>query len=123
MWLFILIGVVLMIMTMLSNESAGSFIQFSYVLLFLSVLAVVMGIVMTAVSNPRKMLGSLIGGVAMAIIFGISYALAGNEVIKAYGDITPTVSQLSGAGLYMFYILLLGTIGAIIFASVSRLLK
>lgn len=125
MWLFIIIGAVLMILTMANYEFSGAFVQLSYVMLVVAMLAVLMGVVMTATSDPKKMIGSLIGVVAVLVIFGVSYALASGDVLEeqAKKGVTETASRMSGAGLFMFYILLLGAIGSIIYASVSRLFK
>lgn len=133
MYVFMAIGVILMIMTMgievtddgecLNCGIEGSFIGFSYILLIIAVIAALAGTVMTALSNPKKLMGSLIGVVAMIVVFGISYGIAGGEVLESYGNITETTSRMVGAGLFTFYILLVLAVLSIVYASISRLIK
>jgi hypothetical protein len=127
------IGVVLMVMTMgievtdegecLNCGIEGIFIGLSYVLLAIAVIAALAGTVMTAISNPKKLIGSAIGIGAMIVIFVISYVLASDEVVKSYGDITTTTSKMVGAGLFTFYILLVLAVLSIIYAGISRLIN
>ena len=127
------IGVVLMVMTMgievtdegecLNCGIEGTFIGLSYVLLAIAVIAALAGTVMTAISNPKKLIGSAIGIGAMIVIFVISYVLASDEVVKSYGEITATTSKMVGAGLFTFYILLVLAVLSIIYAGISRLIN
>ncbi|GAB5537924.1 MAG: hypothetical protein Salg2KO_00270 [Salibacteraceae bacterium] len=127
------IGLVLMIMTMgievtdegdcLNCGIEGTFIGLSYVLLIVALIAALAGTVMTAISNPKKMVGSAIGIGAMILVFVISYVIAGDEVLKSYGEISASTSKLVGAGLITFYILLILAVLSIIYAGVSRLIK
>lgn len=127
------IGVVLMIMTMgievtddgecLNCGIEGTFIGLSYLLLGIALVAALAGTVMTAISNPKKLVGSAIGIGAMIVIFVLSYILASDEVMKSYGDITATTSKMVGAGLFTFYILLVLAVLSIIYAGISRLIN
>ncbi|MEZ4720468.1 MAG: hypothetical protein R2813_01160 [Flavobacteriales bacterium] len=133
MFAFMAIGIILMIMTMgievpaegecLDCGVVGSFIGMSYILLIIAILAALAGTVMTALSNPGKMKGTAIGVGAMLVITGISYGLASGEVLESYGDVSESASRWSGAGLYMFYILLVLAVLSIAYSSVSRLMK
>lgn len=78
----------------------------SYVMFFVALLAALvfpLWEVVTSLDAAKKALVSL--GSA-AIIFGISYALSGNEVLPSYVKfgITPFSSQLIGGSLIMLYI-------------------
>lgn len=135
MYVLILIGVVLMIATMTSGLTpddgecvdcweASYFVGYSYVLLIGSIVAVLAGTIMKAISDPKSMIQSLIGVGAMVVIFGISYALADGTVLKEYGtSVTETSVRLSDAGLYMFYILFFLSIAAIVYSNISKLFK
>ena len=101
----------------------GSFIGMSYILLGISIIAALAGTVMTAVSDPKKMMGTGIGIGAMIVVFFVSYLISSDEVLESYGDITASTSQMVGAGLITFYILLILAVLSIIYASVSRMLK
>ena len=133
MFLIMVIGLVLMILTMgieVTEEGEcincgieGSFIGLSYILLGIAVLAALAGTALTAITNPKKLMGSAIGIVVMLVIFGVSYGIASGEVLKSYGEITESTSRLAGAGLFTFYILLVGAVLSIVYSWVSRALK
>lgn len=133
MFAFMAIGLILMIVTMgievteegecLNCGAEGAFIGYSYFLLIIAIVAALAGTVMTAISEPEKLKGTGIGIGAMIVVLGLSYALAGGEVLKSYGEISSTTSRMVGASLYTFYILLLLAVVAIIYSWVSRLIK
>ncbi|MBT3647493.1 MAG: hypothetical protein HN542_04545 [Flavobacteriales bacterium] len=134
MWVFIAIGVILMVMTMLSEPTAeqsecvecgagGGFITLSYVLLIGAIVAAVAGSVVSIMMKPESLKGSLIGIGAMLVVFALSFVLADGSVEPMYGDITESTSRWSGAGLYTFYILFVLAVLSIVYSSVSRLMK
>jgi hypothetical protein len=133
MFVFMVIGLILMILTMgieVTDEGEcvncgieGSFIGFTYILLVLALIAALGGTVMTAITSPKKMIGSAIGVGAMIVVFGISYAFASGEVVKSYGDVSESTSRMVGAGLITFYILLVLAVLSIVYASISRMIK
>ena len=136
MFVFIVIGVILMIMTMSSGltpeqsdctdcgAAVGSFLGLSYILLILAIVAALGGSVMQAIMNPGKLKGSLIGLGGMILVFVISYVLADATVEPYYAsDITETASKLSGAGLYAFYILFVLAVLSIASSSITRFIK
>ena len=62
-----------------------------------------------AIKNPAGLVKSLIGVIALVVLFVISYALSGSEVtakMAAYG-IDPSSSKMIGAGMILFYVALL----------------
>ncbi len=74
--------------------------------------------ILNAIKNPAGLVKSLIGVVGLVVLFGVSYALSGSEVsvkYAAYG-VDAASSKMIGAGMIMFYIIL---IGAAILAIVS----
>ncbi len=135
MYVFIVIGVILMIMTMSSGltpeqsectdcGAVGSFLGLSYILLILAIVAALGGTVLQAVMNPGKLKGSLIGLGGMALVIIISYVLADGTVEPYYASgITETASKLSGAGLYAFYILFVLAVLSIASSAVTRFMK
>ena len=135
MFVFIVIGVILMIMTMSSGltpeqsdctdcGAVGSFLGLSYILLILAIVAALGGSVMQAIMNPGKLKGSLIGLGGMILVFLISYVLADATVEPYYAsDITESASKLSGAGLYAFYILFVLAVLSIASSSLTRFIK
>lgn len=135
MYVNIALGVILGLLTFIDFETiadeaicnrcwpAGAFIGWSYVLMFVAILAALAGAVIGALMNPKAMKGTAIGLGAMLVIALVSYLLAGDEVLEAYKETSPTASKLSGAGLYMFYILFVLAILSIVYSAVSRALK
>lgn len=130
----IALGAILMILTMTSGltpdqsectdcGAVGSFIGLSYILLFVAIIAVLVGAVMQAVMNPAKMKGTLIGVGAMLAVLVLSYVLADGTVEPSHGNITESTSRFTGAGLYAFYILFILAVGSIGYSSISRLIK
>jgi hypothetical protein len=62
-----------------------------------------------AIKNPKDLIKALIGVVGLVVLFGLSYSLSGSEVsvkAAAYGT-TAASSKMIGAGLILFYIVLL----------------
>jgi hypothetical protein len=135
MYVFIVIGVILMIMTMSSGltpeqsdctecGAVGGFLGLSYVLLILAIVAALAGAVMQAIMNPSKLKGSLIGLGGMLLVIVISYVLADGTVEPYYtSDITETASKWSGTGLYAFYILFVLAVLSIASSAVTRFIK
>jgi hypothetical protein len=80
-----------------------------YACLAIALIASVGMPMLNAIKNPKDLVKSLIGIVGIIVLFGISYALSGSEVsVKAATQgITPESSRLIGAGLILFYIILL----------------
>ena len=59
-----------------------------------------------------------------AVLFGISYVLSDNEVLKSYMEgTTESDSKLYGMGLIAMYILFFGSIGTVIYSAVSKMFK
>jgi hypothetical protein len=135
MYVFVVLGVVLMILTMSSGLTAdqsdctdcgavGSFIGLSYFLLILAIIAALGGAVMQAVQNPQRIKGALIGIGGLAVVLLVSYLLADGTVEPTYSmSISETTSRLSGMGLYALYILFVLAVLSIAYSSVSRMLK
>lgn len=135
MFVLIVVGVVFMLLTMTSGLTpddkfctdcweVNGFIYFSYFLLIGSVVAALAGVVMKAISDPKGIVGSLIGIGGMLVVVGISYAMADGTVLKAYGPtVTETAVKWSDAGLYTFYILFALSILAILYTGVSKFFK
>jgi len=76
------------------------------------------------VVNPDTIMSTLILVGGLAITFGLGYVMASDEVLESYPEaITASVSKMSGAGLYMFYIIGAIAVGSILVTSVMNALK
>lgn len=135
MFVLIVIGVILMLLTMTSGLTpedskctecweVSYFVGFSYVLLIGAIVAALGGVIMNAVSNPKGIVGSLIGVGGMLVVIGISYALADDTILRSYpNSVTATAVKWTDAGLYTFYILFVISILSIVYTWVSKLTK
>lgn len=89
--------------------------------------AVIFGVIYF-VNNLKGNMGSLIGIIAFVVLALVSFfVLSGNEVLKVYQSndqvVTPMISQASGGGLILVYILSFIAIGAIVWTEVSKMIK
>ena len=75
--------------------------------------------------NPKGLVKSLIGVGALAVLFIIGYTLSSSAVAVSWAakGITAGVSKLVGAGLIMFYIVLLVAALGLIYSEVSKAFK
>jgi len=90
--------------------------------------ATVLSLVMTILSDPKSLVKPLIAVVALAILFGIGYAMAeGQELTLKTGNdtkiITADIPQKVGAALNMLYILGGLAIVAVVVGEVSKIFK
>ncbi len=100
-------------------------IYWCYALFGLGTLAAVVFPIMHMIQNPKGAKSALIGVVALLVVFGISYALAGDEMTAKYANFIsgPEASKRVSMGLIAFYILAIGAIGVTVFSGVSKLFK
>lgn len=101
-------------------------INWCYVLLGIATVVSIVFSIMNMAKNPKKAKNALIGIVGVIVICVLGYAVAGGDVITDFnGDVVAdsATSKKSGGGLIATYILLIGAIGTIIFAEVSKLFK
>jgi len=119
------IGVILTILTIANpvDSIINMFIVLAYILFGVGIIAALGGSLMKAISNPKNIKGSLIGLGVIVVITIIGYALASDEVLKNYGDITPSSSRWSEAGLFMLYIFFALAVLAILYSNISKSLK
>lgn len=98
---------------------------YCYILLTIAILAAVVFAVVGLVSNPKGARGALIGIVALVIVIGIAYAVAGDEMLPKYEAFidSPSESKWISAGLISFYILGGLAILATVFSSINRVIK
>jgi cation transport ATPase len=127
--LYVLLGVsgLLSILYMFTDSiSEGFMLNWCYFLLGLAVLVAVAFSILGMVSNIKKAKSSLIGLVAVVVVFAIGYALAGSEEFYTVdGNLLAdaATSKKSEAGLIAFYIMGAISILTIIYAEVSKMLK
>jgi uncharacterized membrane protein YwzB len=70
-------------------------------------------------NNAKKTMFTLLG---LVIAFVLAYLVASDEVLKSYEkyETTTAASKRVGMGLITFYLLLIGAIGAVFYAELSK---
>ena len=109
----------------LAQKYIGSAITYTLYLTGAALVLFVLGLmVFGLLIRPARMIPLYSGIVGLAIVFGISWSQSSEEVPLAYSDtLTTTVSHLSGAGLWMVYILSALAVGSIVYSMVSKLVR
>ncbi len=97
----------------------------SYGMFFVGLLAALAFPLWEIVTSADAAKKALISIGSLVIIFGISYAMSGNEVLPSYTKfgITPFLSQLIGGSLIMLYITSILTCILLIVGEVYNLLR
>jgi len=101
-------------------------INWCYVLLGIATVLSIVFSIMNMAKNPKKAKNALIGIAGVFVICILGYVMAGDDVITDFsGEVVAdsATSKKSGGGLVATYILLIGAIGTIVFAEVSKLFK
>lgn len=93
-----------------------------YALIVIAIGAAIIFPIIHALGKPKALVKSAIGIGIIAVLFGIAYALSGSEVtLKAAAQgVDGSGSKLIGAGLIMFYIVLVLAVLAIIYSEISK---
>ena len=126
--LIALLGIsgLLSLLFMVDVVSEVLLINWCYVLLGIATVLSLVFSVMNMAKNPKKAKNALIGIIGVIVICGLGYAFAGDDVVTDFsGEVVAdsATSKKSGGGLVATYILLVGAIGTIVFAEVSKLFK
>jgi hypothetical protein len=119
------ISAILGFIFLMGGVSEDVIIYWCYALLVIAALAALGFSIANMVGNPKRAKSSVIGLVAILVVFGIAYAVGGDEILPEYtGFISePSASKQVSMGLIAFYILGAGAIAAAVFAEVSRAFK
>lgn len=94
----------------------------SYVLIGLCALTAIIMPLMQAAGNPGSLKKIAISFGGILVVFIICYFIAGDDTLGVK-NITVGDSKRVGAGLIMFYVLLAGAIGSIIYTEFSKISK
>lgn len=94
----------------------------SYILIGLCAAAAIVLPLIQAAGNPQslKKIGISIG--LMVVLFVISYALSGDDTF-GNKEVTAGASKRVGAGLIMFYIMLVAALVSIVYTEISKMSK
>jgi hypothetical protein len=106
-------------------------IYLSYVLLAVALIAAIVLPLIKAVGDPKGLITSVIGVVVLLVVFGICYAVSSGDVPPRFSDadkgamlyMTPSQYKLVGGSIVMCYVLLIGTILAVVYSQITESLK
>ena len=97
----------------------------TYFLIGLAVVAVVILPLVKAMDDPKTLVGTAIGLGVLLVLFFISYAISGDEVLTTYTaqNVGPGISKFVGGLLTTMYLLFGAAIVGIVYTEVSRAFK
>ena len=125
--MYVLIGISVVFSALFFMESIDEslFLNWSYILLGIATVAAIVFPIINIVQNPKKAKMVIAGIVGLAVVFGISYAMASGQEIKLGEDniISASTVKMVDAGLIMTYILGGLSVAAAIFDGVSKMFK
>ena len=96
-----------------------------YGLIFLAVTTAVVFPLIQGMQNPKGLVRSLIGVAALVVLFVICYSVSSSVVKASWAakGITEGVSKMVGAGLIMFYVVLIVAALGLIYSEISKAFK
>jgi len=102
-------------------------INWTYILVGIAVLVAIGFPVIRMFSNPKAGLKTLISVVILVAIFFVAYQLGSDKILDIAGytgpDNVPTRLKLTDMGIFAMYALIVGSILAVLYSSVSRIFK
>jgi hypothetical protein len=125
--LYVLLGIsaLLGVLFYLEVVDTELLMTWCYVLMALATASAVIFPIIAMTKDAKAAKGALIGIGALVVVFGISYALAGDEMTPKYAKFisSPEESKLVSTGLVAFYILAIGAILATISSAFMKIFK
>ena len=97
----------------------------SYVLMGIAILSAIVLPLINSMDDTSSLIRAGIGVGIVLVLYLISWAISGNEVIDAYikWDIGEGISKAIGGALIMMYMLFIVAIGGIIYTEISKAVK
>lgn len=127
--LYVLMGITTLIGILFYTNTVSNtnlLIYWGYILLILVIATTLVVSLRGILQKPKSAIKLLIIVVAMALIFFISFTVSENTFSQAFlekQEVTETTVRLVGAGAIVLYLFGLGAIGAIIYSTISRIIK
>jgi len=106
-------------------ESYDIGLYIAYVLTIIAIGAAVVLPLINAVKAPAGLVKSLAGVGGLVVIFIIAYAISGSEVTTkaAAAGVDASSSKLIGAGLSMFYIVMIVSVVGVVYSEINKAFK
>ncbi len=101
------------------------FLYLAYTLVIVAAVAAIILPLISALGDPKSLLMSGIGVMALVVVFVIGYAISGNEVTPVYTkfEVGPDLSKAVGGALIMTYIMGIGAVLGIIYTEFIKIVK
>ena len=97
-------------------------IRYGYFLLFIATAVAIVFPIISMAKNPKGALKPLMGIGALAVVLGISYAMA-DSVNPSDIDLSESGVRMVGMGLFAFYALSIIAIGSLVYSEVAKMFK
>ncbi|MFH4964662.1 hypothetical protein V8G69_06620 [Gaetbulibacter sp. M235] len=107
-----------------SSGAVNTFMYLAYAILIVTIALVLVFTLKGLFTNSASLKSALIGAGAFLAVLVISYAVSGGDTREyLYGGVPATdgESHMVGAGIVAFYILMAGTVVAMLLAGVKKL--
>lgn len=98
----------------------------AYILVIAGVILAVVFPIISSISEPKKMVKTLIGLGVILVVFGLGYVISGSELTAKYiesGVETEGLSKMIGGLLTMVYILLGIAAAGIVYTELNKAIK
>lgn len=101
------------------------FLYFAYTLVIIAAVAAILLPLISSMGNPKSLLKSGLGILAIVACYFLAYALSGSEVTLQYSkfNVGPELSKIVGGTLIMAYLLLGVAILGIVFTEFNKIFK
>jgi hypothetical protein len=109
-----------------ASGSVNTFIYIGYIVLALTLAFVVVFTLKNVFTNTSNLKNTLIGIGAFVAVLVIAYAVSTGDTMEyKYNGLVASSgeSTMAGTGLVAFYLLMLASVGALIFGSVKKMIK
>jgi len=106
-------------------DSFDILLYLGYTLVIVAFVAAVILPLINALGNPKSLLKTGGGIIAIVVIYFVAYAFSGAEVTQAYAEkgVGPELSKAVGGFLIMAYILLGVSVVGILYTELSKIFK
>ena len=106
-------------------DSFDILLYLGYTLVIIAAVAAILLPLINSLSDPKGLLMSGLGVIAIVVLYFIAYAFSGAEVTQEYAErgVGPELSKAVGGFLIMGYFLLGIAVLGIVFTEVSKIFK
>lgn len=111
-----------------TDEGSGMYdimLYISYIMVIVAALGAILLPLLNAAGDPKSLLKSGAGFIAIVAVFVIAYVISGNEVTPAYTpfNVDAGESKLIGGAIITSYLLIFIALGAIFYTEIMNMVK